>query len=70
MAVVPPTPPTPEGPIFPSQFSGAPTPTALQVDLLVASQLFPQAESLATVTAAETPGICMDAPVVLEGHEV
>lgn len=70
MAVVPPTLPTPEGPIFPSQFLGAPTPTPLKVDPLVVSQLFPQAERLPTVPAAETPGICMDAPVVLEGHEV
>lgn len=68
MAVGPPALPTPEGPIFPSQFSGDPTP--LDVDPLVANQLLPQSEGLPTVTTVETPGICVDTPVVLEGHEV
>lgn len=70
VAVSPLTLPTPEGPIFPGQLSGAPTPTPLSMDPLVAGQLFPQAEGLATLTAAKASGICMDTSMVLEGHEV
>lgn len=70
MAVGPSTLPTPEGPIFPNQLPSAPAPTPLNMHPLVAGQLFPQAEGLPTFAAAETPGICMDAPVVFERHEV
>ena len=70
MAVGPPALPAAKGPIFPGQLAGAPTPTALQVDPLVAGQLLPQAEGLPALSTAETPGIGVDAPVVLEGHEV
>ena len=70
MAVVPATLLTPERPILTSRLLGAPSPPSLSMNPLVVGQLLPQAKGFPAVTAAETPRVCMDAPVILKGHEV
>lgn len=70
MAVSPATIPTPERTILTNQFLGAPAPASLSMDTLVVGQLLPQAKGFPTVTAAKMSRVCVDAPVVLERHEV
>lgn len=61
---------TPERPILMTQFLVVPTPTWLSMDPLVVGQLLPKPKGFPTFTAAEVARVCVDAPVVLKGHEV